>query len=707
MAHLLGAEGLHLQYPTRVVFDSVTLGLDEGDRIGVVGRNGDGKSTLLRLLARRLEPDAGRVTWRGGLRFGVLDQADTLDDDNTVGFVIVGHRDEHEWAGDPRVRDVIGGLVSDLSWTARIGTLSGGQRRRVALAALLVGEWDVLALDEPTNHLDVEGIAWLAAHLRQRWRPNEGALLLITHDRWFLDEVALTTWEVHSRRVEPFEGGYAAYVLARVERDRQAAASEAKRQNLLRKELAWLRRGAPARTSKPKFRIDAANALISDVPPPRDRLELSALAVSRLGKDCIDLLDVSVAFPVHPALPEAATGSRPLGEVAPTEGRPLDEEAETERRPLVEEAQPSRNPDTAADGPPLNWVLRDIEWLIAPGERTAILGANGSGKSTLLRLIAGEIAPPAESRRAVAEERRLRDEAGGLDPRDPGGAVVTGRVKRGRTVKLGVLDQQFSQLADIAGDRVREVLARTKTSYVVGGKELTPAQLLERLGFSREHLSARVDELSGGQKRRLQLLLVLLAEPNVLLLDEPSNDVDTDMLAAMEDLLDSWPGTLIVVSHDRYLLERVADQQYALIDGRLRHLPGGVDEYLRLRQAPAGQVSPDSGSLAAPPGGRAGKSPSATATPTDAGATVGDVPGPGTLGASLSAADLRQARKDVARLEKQIARLESQEAELHGEIAANATDYALVSRLDGDLRTLQDEKDALEAQWLEAAEALG
>ena len=355
-------------------------------------------------------------------------------------------------------------------------------------------------LDEPTNHLDVEGITWLARHLKGRWPRSAGGLLVVTHDRWFLDEIATATWEVHDQLVEPFEGGYAAYVLQRVERDRQAATIEAKRQNLMRKELAWLRRGPPARTSKPKFRIDAANQLISDVPPPRDQLELSRLATARLGKDVVDLTDAGVSF-----------GAKE--------------------------------------------VLRHVEWKVAPGERTAILGANGSGKSTLLGLIAGTLTPTA------------------------------GRVKHGKTVKIAVLDQQFRELAEIAGELVREVLARARTSYQVDGKELTPAQLLERLGFAREHLSARVGELSGGQKRRLQLLLVLLSEPNVLILDEPSNDVDTDMLAALEDLLDSWPGTLLVVSHDRYFVERVTDQQYAIMDGRLRHLPGGVDEYLLLRAA--------------------------------------------------------------------------------------------------------------------------
>ena len=445
MAHLLGAEALHLEYPTRTVFDSVTIGVDEGDRIGIVGRNGDGKSSLLGMLAGTVEPDSGRVTRRGGVRFGVLDQSDTLVPEQTVGEAVVGDRAEHEWAGDPRVRDVIGGLVSDIPWDAQIASLSGGQRRRVALAALLVEDWDLIALDEPTNHLDVEGITWLAGHLNRRWSANSGGLLVVTHDRWFLDAVCTTTWEVHDRIVEPFEGGYAAYVLQRVERDRQAAVVEQKRQNLMKKELAWLRRGAPARTSKPKFRIEAANQLISDVPPPRNPLELKRLATARLGKDVIDVLDASVAFPT----PDG--GSRT--------------------------------------------ILNKVTWRIAPAERTGILGANGAGKSTLLNLVAGIIEP------------------------------TEGRVKRGKTVKLAVLDQQFSQLAEIEGDRVREVLARQKTTVEVEGKEMTPAQLLERLGFSREHLSARVGDLSGGQRRRLQLLLVLLDEPNVMILDEPNNSM--------------------------------------------------------------------------------------------------------------------------------------------------------------------------------------
>ncbi|KGM16537.1 ABC transporter ATPase, partial [Actinotalea fermentans ATCC 43279 = JCM 9966 = DSM 3133] len=536
MAHLLGGESLRLEYPTTLVFESVTVGISEGDRIGVVGRNGDGKSSLLRLLAGRLEPDGGRVTVRGGVRLGVLEQGDVLDPALTVGAAVVGDRPEHEWAGDAKVRDVLAGLVADLPWDGLVGNLSGGERRRVALAALLAGDHDVLFLDEPTNHLDVQAITWLAGHLKARWAPNAGGLLVVTHDRWFLDEVCTATWEVHDGVVEPFEGGYAAYVLQRVERDRMAAATEARRQNLMRKELAWLRRGAPARTSKPKFRIDAANALIADVPPLRNPTELARLATARLGKDVIDIVDVSVSY----------------GE-----------------------------PGTPTEHP----VLRDVTWLVGPGERTGILGTNGAGKSTLLGLVTGEVAP------------------------------TTGRVKRGTTVKVAALTQDLAELADVADERVSDVVARYRTTYATGSgssaRDLTPGQLLERLGFTNAQLATPVRDLSGGQRRRLQLLLTLLDEPNVLVLDEPTNDMDTDMLAAIEDLLDTWPGTLVVVSHDRYLLERVTDQQYAVLDGHLRHVPGGVDEYLRLLSrrdaagATRGAAAPTSGPGASPdrPGG--------------------------------------------------------------------------------------------------------
>ena len=612
MAHLLGGETLHLAYPTQVVFESVTVGVNDGDRIGIVGRNGEGKSSLLGLLTGRITPNSGRVTYRSGLQVAALEQADTLDPTQTVAHVLVGDRPEHEWAGDAKVRDVVAGLVADLDWQAPIAALSGGQRRRVQLAELLIGDWDVIALDEPTNHLDIEGITWLAAHLQQRWARTSGGLLVVTHDRWFLDEVATTTWEVHSvdgqgfgggsagagsvgagSVIEPFDGGYAAYVLQRVERDRVAAATEAKRQNLMRKELAWLRRGAPARTSKPKFRIDAANQLIADVPPLRNTVELAKLATNRLGKDVIDLLDVSVSYPGIDGV------NKP--------------------------------------------VLRDVEWRIAPGERTGIVGANGAGKSTLLGLIAGTITPD------------------------------QGRVKCGKTVKLAMLDQQAGELVEIADDLVRDVLSRLKAGYQVDGKELTPAQLLERLGFGRDQLSTRVGELSGGQRRRLQLMLTLLAEPNVLVLDEPTNDVDIDMLSATEDLLDSWPGTLIVVSHDRYLLERVTDQQYAIINGHLRHLPGGVDEYLRITAA-------------------------RDSAPQSARTTV-------PVAATLAGAELRTMQKEIAALDRALTKLAQKVDATHIALAEHdQSDHVGIGRLTAELRDLESDLAEKEGRWLELSE---
>jgi ATPase subunit of ABC transporter with duplicated ATPase domains len=606
VAHLLGGEALHLAYPTTVVFDAVTVGIGEGDRIGVVGRNGDGKSSLLGLLSGRLRPDAGRVTVRAGTRIGTLDQRDTLDGSLTVGETIVGGTAEHEWAGDPRAREVIAGLVSDLPWEARVGDLSGGERRRVALAALLVGDHDVLSLDEPTNHLDIEAITWLARHLRSRWAPNAGGLLVVTHDRWFLDEVCTTTWEVHDGVVEAFVGGYAAYVLQRVERDRMAAATEAKRQNLMRKELAWLRRGPPARTSKPQFRIDAATALIADEPPARNPVELSRMASARLGKDVVDLLDVSVSY------------------------------GDTE-------------------------VLRDVTWLIGPGERSGILGVNGAGKSTLLGLVTGALAP------------------------------TTGRVKRGSTVKVATLTQELAELDDLATDRVSDVVARYRTTYSTGGKELTPGQLLERLGFTGAQLAAPVADLSGGQRRRLQLLLVLLDEPNVLVLDEPTNDMDTDMLAAIEDLLDTWPGTLLVVSHDRYLLERVTDNQYALLDGRLRHVPGGVDEYLRLQ---AGRRARSAGS--GTDGGGNSSDKAADATSSDKAPASGD------------ATAARVARKELNALERLLAKVTTQQAALEARMAEHdPADFVGLAALHDDLDALTAEVAALEERWLDLADRLG
>ena len=610
MAHLLGAEALHLEFPTKVVFDSVTLGLNEGDRIGIVGRNGDGKSSLLAMLAGRLQPDSGRVTVRGGVRVGVLGQADALDGALTVEQSVVGDTPEHVWAGDARARDVIRGLLADVPWDAQVATLSGGQRRRVELAALLARDWEVLVLDEPTNHLDVEAITWLADHLKRRWPANAGGLLVVTHDRWFLDEVCNITWEVHDRIVEPFEGGYAAYILQRVERDRMAASSEAKRQNLARKELAWLRRGAPARTSKPKFRIDAANALIADVPEIRDKVSLQSLAVARLGKDVVDLLDVSVAY---------------------------DD----------------------------NQVLSDVEWRIAPGERTGILGVNGAGKSTLLGLIAGAVQPS------------------------------SGAVKRGKTVRIATLAQRLGELEDHLDEPVRAILGNLRTSYTLGtgskAQDLTPTQLLERLGFATAQLSTPVKDLSGGQQRRLQLLLILLDQPNVLILDEPTNDLDTDMLAVIEDLLDSWPGTLIVVSHDRYFIERVSDQQYAILRGQLRHLPGGVDEYLRLRAAEsAAGISRTPASV--PTLNPTGRADAATAeTPT-----------------ALSGAALRDTQKEIASVERRLAKLADQINEAKNALATHDhSDYQGLSKRMKEISALEADVQTLEERWFELTELLG
>jgi len=603
MAHLLGAEALHLEYPTRVIFDKVTIGLEEGDRIGIVGRNGDGKSTLLKMLSGRLEPNAGRVTRRNGVTLAVLDQSDDLVDDLTVHQTIIGDIDEHVWAGDPQVRDVIAGLAADIPWEAKISDLSGGQRRRVALAALLIGEHDIIFLDEPTNHLDVEGITWLAGHLKKRWSSNAGALVVVTHDRWFLDEICTATWEVHDQLIEPFEGGYAAYILQRVERDQMAATMESKRQNLMKKELAWLRRGAPARTAKPKFRIDAANELIANEPPARDSVSLASMAMQRLGKDVVDLEGVTVTYP-------------PSGT--------------------------SAVPKT---------VLNDVTWRIAPGERTGILGVNGAGKSTLLSLVSGSLLP------------------------------TSGRVKRGKTIKVATLTQQLAELEDVWNDRVSEVIGRHKSSYVTGGKEMTPTQMLERVGFTSAQLSTPVKDLSGGQKRRLQLLLILLSEPNVLILDEPTNDLDTDMLAAIEDLLDTYPGTLLVVSHDRYLLERVTDQQYAVMDGSFRHLPRGVDQYLELR---AQQQK----------GGSSSKAPIATAA--------------NSAKPQLGGAELRNAQKEFAAAGRKLEKLSAEIATLYEQIALHdQSDYAGLGELTKGVQDREAQQSTLELRWLELTELLG
>ena len=603
MAHLMGAEQVSLEYPTKKVFDAITLGVNEGDRIGIVGRNGDGKSTMLKLLSRRIEPDDGRVTHRNGLTVGLLDQADVLDPDQSIGNAVVGDLPEHEWAGNAKIRDVIAGLLNDLDWNQSVGQLSGGQRRRVALARLLVQDLDVVMLDEPTNHLDIEGVAWLAAHLKTRWSANAGGLIVVTHDRWFLDEVCNLTWELHDGVIEPFEGGYAAYILQRNERDRSAAASEARRQNLMRKELAWLRRGAPARTSKPKFRMDAAAELIANEPAPRDAVGLSKLATARLGKDVVDIenLDYSI------------------------EGRSL---------------------------------LKDVTWRLGPGDRIGLVGVNGAGKTTLLRLIQGTLKPDA------------------------------GRIKLGKTVNIATLSQEVRELDEFHGERIFSLIAREKSFFVVDKKEVGVGQLVEQLGFTQAQLQTPIEDLSGGQRRRLQFLRLLFGEPNVLILDEPTNDLDTDILAAMEDLLDTWPGTLIVVSHDRYLLERVTDQQYALLgDGSLRHLPGGVDEYLRLRKH----------SLTAAPSVAAG---SQSSTATAATAAVSS--------SKLTGAALRDAEKNLARIERALEKLAGDEASLHTKMAAHDQgDYAGLTALSAQQAELNEKRESLELEWLDISDQLG
>ncbi|MGP5163932.1 ABC-F family ATP-binding cassette domain-containing protein [Arthrobacter rhombi] len=603
MAHLLGAENVSVAFATRTILDGVTLGLEQGDRIGMVGRNGDGKSTLMRLLARRQDPDSGRVTQRSDAQVGYLDQQDVLDGDLEVGQAIVGDAAAHEWASNPKIREIMGGLVGEVDWNARVSDLSGGQRRRVALAKLLIGDDDVIMLDEPTNHLDVEGVAWLADHLKRRWRANQGALLVITHDRWFLDEISTRTWEVHDGIVEAFDGGYAAYVLARAERDRSAAVTEGKRQQLVKKELAWLRRGAPARTAKPKFRIDAANAIIADVPQPRDTVALSKMATARLGKDVLDLEHVSLTY----------DGGAPL--------------------------------------------FKNVTLRLAPGERLGIVGVNGAGKSTLLRLLNGEVEP------------------------------TEGRIKRGKTVQTAVLTQEVTELDELSNRRVIEVIQDEKNVFSIGGREVSAGQLIEQLGFTQEKQWTPVRDLSGGERRRLQLLRLLVGEPNVLMLDEPTNDLDTDTLAAVEDLLDSWPGTLVVVSHDRYLLERVTDHQVALLgDGQIRDLPGGVEQYLELRS-----------------GAGTGGATTGPAAPEAAGK------GAAASGAEVSEAEKREARKEINRIDRKLAKLSAQEERLHAKMATASAgmDIDGLSALNAELKELQSEHEALEEAWLEAAEAAG
>ena len=615
MAILLGCDSVHLEYPTKLILGDVTLGVSEGDRIGIVGRNGDGKSSLLKVLAGAQEPDSGRVTHRRDVTVGLLGQRDDLDDAATVHRAVVGDMPEYEWAASPRIRQILDGLIADVPWEGLVGELSGGQRRRVDLARLLIGDYDVLMLDEPTNHLDMRTISWLAAHLKSRWQPGQGGLLVVTHDRWFLDEVCLSMWEVHDGQVDPFEGGYSAYILQRVERDRMAAATEERRRNMARKELAWLSRGAQARSTKPKFRVEAARELIADVPPVRNELELKRLAVSRLGKQVIDLFDVTAGY----AAEEGAGGGA---------GTP---------------------------------VLDDITWQIGAGDRYGLLGENGAGKTTLLNVIQGKLAPE------------------------------SGRVKIGQTVRFGLLSQQLDELKPVEDDTIADVLAaRGRRFVVVDGKETTPEKLLERLGFTVPQFANRIKDLSGGQKRRLSLLLTIISEPNVLILDEPGNDLDTDMLAIVEDLLDSWPGTLILVTHDRFLMERVTDQQFALINGHLRHVPGGVDEYLRLvANAQTTAVRPTApgfdGSAAEP----AGESAADTSS-------------------KLSNAERQRLKKEIASLERKMETRRTKLEELQAAFGdIDPTDFAALEAHQQTIDAAKAELDELETAWLEASETLG
>lgn len=619
MAFLFGCENVHFEYPTKTIFDSLSLGVNDGDCIGVVGRNGDGKSTLLGLFDGTVEPDDGRVVRTGGVRFASLRQGDTLVDAQSVGWNIVGTMPEYEWASDANIRQIIDGLLEDISWDAQVSTLSGGQRRRVDLARVLVADADVLLLDEPTNHLDVVAIDWLAKHLRRRFARKDGALVVVTHDRWFLDEVCDRMWEVHDGLVEPFEGGYSAYILQRVERQRLAELAEQKRQNLMRRELAWLSRGARARSTKPKFHVETAQALIAEEPPLRNSVELKRAAISRLGKQCVNVENVSFSYGDHK-------------------------------------------------------VIDDATWLIGPGDRYGLLGANGAGKSTLLDIIQGKLLPQ------------------------------TGRVKIGKTVKFAFLSQKLEELNPLGSDRVREVLSRYKSRYVIDGKEVSPATLLESLGFTSAHLNMPVNTLSGGQKRRLQLMLILLDSPNVLILDEPSNDLDTDMLVAVENVLDTWPGTLILVSHDRYLMERVTDNQFALIGGKVIHVPRGVDEYLELlaEYKAAGGVA---GKNDKKNSGSKSKGGAHTESKTKHDAASGGSKSDSQT--TLSAAQVRDIRKKLQSLERKMNTAQRKIDEAKAALQeVDPYDYQALGEAQGAVSECEDKLAVLEEQWLETAALL-
>ena len=726
----LGLEHVSLAFATKNIFTDVTQGVFEGDRIGIVGKNGDGKSTLLHLFKGTQEPDSGRVTMRNGLTFGMLDQRDPLDDNATVREAALEGREDYEWAAETKSREIVEALLGGISLDAKIGSLSGGQRRRADLARLLLKDWDILALDEPTNHLDVVTIHWLAEHLKNRWPSGQGALLLVTHDRWFLDEVCESMWEVHDGVIDPFEGGYSAYMLQRVERDRQADVRETKRRNLARKELAWLTRGARARSTKQKFHVKAARELIADVPPVRNTLELKQMATSRLGKQVVDLIDVTQIFEhaqgeadidaIDPDVAEMeASASRVdvvpamyaepqthgsvevavddltdprLVDAGVPEARQAAAQAEQDAQQQAQSQASQENSDeteaaevtSAARKVTVTGrkILDDVTWLIGPGDRFGIVGSNGAGKSTLLKILDGTITPTA------------------------------GHVNIGKTVKFAVLSQRLDELEKLGKYKIKEVLSRYKPSYIVDGKETTPGQMMERLGFESAQLMTPIKDLSGGQKRRMQLLLILLDEPNVLIMDEPGNDLDTDMLAVMEDLLDTWPGTLIVVSHDRYLLERVTDQQFALIGGKIRHLPGGVQDYLDMTEAIKNGKDP----FADEKSGKNGKTrkngdagDSATTAPSVGGAASSPSTGDSSSSSTpkLTGKAFHEASKRVAAIERKLAKLEEQKADLEAQMAAHdPSDYEGLGKLNEQLQSVTDESESLEMEWMELSEQL-
>ncbi|MER5814897.1 ABC-F family ATP-binding cassette domain-containing protein [Streptomyces californicus] len=602
--NLVNVEQVSKVYGTRALLDGVSLGVSEGDRIGVVGRNGDGKTTLIRMLAKLEEADSGRVTHNGGLRLGVLTQHDSLDPGKTIRQEVIGDLADHEWAGSAKIRDVLTGLFGGLALPGFehgldtvIAPLSGGERRRIALAKLLIDEQDLIVLDEPTNHLDVEGISWLAGHLRAR----RSALVCVTHDRWFLDQVCTRMWDVQRGAVHEYEGGYSDYVFARAERERIAATEEAKRQNLMRKELAWLRRGAPARTSKPRYRIEAANELIADVPPPRDTSELMKFANARLGKTVFDLEDVTV----------------------------------------------QAGPKT---------LLTHLTWQLGPGDRIGLVGVNGAGKTSLLRALA-------EAARTQGEEQ-----------------PAAGKIVVGKTVRLAYLSQEVHELNPNL--RVLEAVQQVRDRVDLGkGREMTAGQLCEQFGFTKEKQWTPVGDLSGGERRRLQILRLLMDEPNVLFLDEPTNDLDIETLTQLEDLLDGWPGSMIVISHDRFFIERTTDRVMALLGDRtLRMLPRGIDEYLERRRRMEEEATP---SAAAP---RTSAAPAPSAAP------------------AVSAQASRAAKKELQKVERQLDKLSTRETALHAQIAEHATDFEKVAKLDAELRELVTERDELEMRWLELAE---